>query len=269
MSKPIFRFAPSPNGYLHTGHAYSALFTWQAAQQAGGEVLLRIEDIDTGRCRPEYTEQIFDDLAWLGLSWPEPVRVQSEHFDDYRKAAVVLAGKDLLYPCFCSRKQIAARARGDFDPDGAVRYPGTCKHLNADEVQRRQDSGEVFALRLDMDKAIGLVGPIGQEYSDLSEWGDVVLVRKDTPTSYHLSVVVDDTIQGVTNVTRGMDMYAATAIHLLLQKLLGLPTPHYQHHRLVEDDMGRKLGKSDGDKSLKALRDEGVQPGDLVAIFEL
>jgi len=266
MSNPIFRFAPSPNGYLHLGHAYSALFTWNAAAKAGGEVLLRIEDIDIGRCRAEYTEQIFDDLAWLGLSWPEPVRVQSEHFDDYRAAAAILSRKGLLYPCFCSRKQISAHAQGDFDPDGAVRYPGTCKHLSGDEVAQRQSSGEAFALRLDMTRALAEIGPVEQTFSELKDWGDVVLVRKDVATSYHLSVVVDDALQGVTHVTRGVDMYAATAVHLVLQQLLGLPSPHYQHHELIKDDVGRKLAKSLEDQSLKDFRTGGLKLGDLLKL---
>jgi len=266
MTKPIFRFAPSPNGYLHLGHAYSALFTWNAAAKADGEVLLRIEDIDIGRCRREYVEQIFDDLTWLGLSWREPVRVQSEHFDDYRDAADVLSRKGLLYPCFCTRKQISAHAQGDFDLDGAVRYPGTCKHLSADEVAQRKSNGEAFALRLDMAKALTVTGPVEQTFSELKEWGDVVLVRKDVPTSYHLSVVVDDALQGVTHVTRGVDMYAATAVHLVLQRLLGLPSPHYQHHELIKDDVGRKLAKSLEDQSLKDLRAGGLKVADLLKL---
>jgi len=279
MTKPVFRFAPSPNGYLHLGHAFSALFCWHAARKAGGDVLLRIEDIDTRRCRQAYVDQIFDDLAWLGLSWREPVRVQSEHFDDYRKAAAILSDKGLLYPCFCTRKQVLAKAQGLCDPDGAVRYPGTCKHLSAEAVAERQNSGEAFALRLDMAKAIAMAraeasvganigmeadGPIGQQYSNLEDWGDVVLVRKDTPTSYHLAVVVDDDLQGVTHVTRGMDMYGATALHLLLQNLLGLARPHYQHHELIKGDSGQKLAKSAGDLSLKQLRADGLQMADLL-----
>ncbi|VAV90529.1 Glutamyl-Q tRNA(Asp) synthetase, partial [hydrothermal vent metagenome] len=239
------------------GHAYSALFTWDAAKKAGGQVLLRIEDIDLGRCRGEYRDQIYDDLAWLGLSWPKPVRIQSEHFDDYRAAAAVLRDEGLLFPCFCSRKQIVDASDGQKDPDGAVRYPGTCRHLSLQEVQLKKASGEKFSLRLDMARAIEMVGKVGRDYADLENWGDVVLVRKDIPTSYHLSVVVDDGLQGITHVTRGMDMFAATAIHILLQKLLELETPDYQHHELVEDNLGRKLAKSEGDKSLKALRAEG------------
>jgi len=267
MSKPIFRFAPSPNGYLHTGHAYSALFTWDAARQAGGQVLLRIEDIDLARCRAEYRDQIYDDLTWLGLSWPQPVRIQSEHFDDYRAATAKLRDKGLLFPCFCTRKQIAENSDGKRDPDNAPRYPGTCRHLSSWQVAERQASGKKFSLRLDMTKAIKLVGKVGQDYADLKDWGDVVLIRKDIPTSYHLSVVVDDALQNITHVTRGMDMFAATAIHILLQNLLDLPTPKYQHHKLVEDDLGRKLAKSKGDKSLKALREDGMRREEFVTVF--
>lgn len=264
MSAPRFRFAPSPNGYLHCGHAYSALYTWHAARRAGGEVLLRIEDIDVQRCKPHFTRQIFDDLAWLGLSWPEPVRVQSQHFDDYRHAAAQLQQAGLLYRCFCSRKEIAAGSHGRKDPDGAPVYNGACRHLNRAEQDRRILAGEPFALRLDMSAAIEKAGMVEGRYSALSDWGDVVLVRKDIPTSYHLSVVVDDALQGITHVTRGMDMFAATAIHIVLQNLLNLPTPHYDHHRLISDETGRKLSKSFADKSLKSLREEGVKARDLI-----
>lgn len=266
-TKPVFRFAPSPNGNLHTGHAFSALFIWAEAAKTGGQVLLRIEDIDLGRCRVEYREQIYNDLAWLGLTWPQPVRLQSEYFDDYRAAAAVLRGKGLLFPCFCTRKQIAANSDGSTDPDGAARYPGTCKHLSAEELAAKQANGEKYAERLDMTKAIEMVGKVGGEYADLEDWGDVILVRKDIPTSYHLSVVTDDALQNITHVTRGMDMHPATAIHILLQKLLGLRTPEYLHHKLVADDLGRKLAKSAADKSLKALRDEGLEVEDLMALF--
>jgi glutamyl-Q tRNA(Asp) synthetase len=257
MTKPIFRFAPSPNGELHLGHAYSALFTWAEAGKADGEVLLRIEDIDVGRCRPEYTEQIFEDLKWLGLDWPEPVRCQHQHFNDYRAAATKLQGEGLLFACFCSRKQLAAAGQA-CDPDGAVRYPGSCKHLTAEDVAARKATGEPFALRLDMGKVVARIGEVASEFALLADWGDVVLVRKDVPTSYHLSVVVDDGLQGVSHVTRGMDMCAATAIHIALQKLLGLTTPAYHHHQLIESGDGRKLSKSARDQSLKSLRLAGL-----------
>lgn len=263
MSKPIFRFAPSPNGYLHLGHAYSALFTWHEAKKIDGNVLLRIENIDIGRCRSEYTRQIFDDLTWLGLSWPEPVRIQSQHFGDYHNAAAKLADRGVLYPCFCTRKQIREASDGMTDPDAAPRYPGTCRHLSQQDIQHCKNAGLPHAMRLDMAKAMELVDKFDQDYASLEDWGDVVIVRKDIPTSYHLSVVVDDALQNITHVTRGMDMYAATAIHLLLQKLLELPSPHYQHHQLIRGDTGRKLSKSAADRSLKSLREQGLTADEL------
>lgn len=270
MIKPLLRFAPSPNGYLHLGHAYSALYTWARARELGGRVLLRIEDIDIARCRDEYVAQIYDDLAWLGLDWPhssaEPVRVQSHHFDDYRAAAEKLMEMGLLYRCYCTRKQVIAAADGAKDPDGAACYSGACKHIRGDEAGKVQNADIPFALRLDMDKAIEVLRQDGKlylrekcvKYADLQNWGDVVLVRKDTPTSYHLSVVVDDAIQNISHVTRGKDMFAATAIHILLQGLLDLPTPHYDHHDLITDGDGRKLAKSFRDRSIKAMREEGI-----------
>ena len=258
MSKPIFRFAPSPNGELHLGHAYSALYTWAAANKAGGTVLLRIEDIDTGRCRPHFTEQIFADLKWLGLSWPQPVRIQSEHFDDYQAAAKTLELAGLTYRCFCTRKQVQAAANNKRDPDGALSYPGTCKHLSDEQVAEKTADNTPFAVRLDMSKAIKTAPGQARQFSNLENWGDVVLVRKDTPTSYHLSVVVDDALQGITHVTRGMDMFAATSIHIILQNLLKLSTPHYDHHKLINDDAGQKLAKTINSRSLRALRDNGA-----------
>ena len=231
---------------------------------------MRIEDIDTGRCRAEYVRQIYDDLAWLGLDWPDsaanPVRVQSQHFDDYQVASRQLSDMGLLYPCFCTRKQVVASSEGAIDPDGAARYGGVCKCLSVGSVEKRRKSGETYALRLHLDKAIAYLMKAGKadvlaqcgQYADLAEWGDVVLVRKDTPTSYHLSVVVDDAKQNVTYVMRGMDMQASTAIHILLQGLLNLPTPTYEHHGLIKDDTGRKLAKSLRDRSIKAMREEGV-----------
>lgn len=268
MSTPVFRFAPSPNGYLHVGHAFSALYTWRAAARLGGTVLLRIEDIDLARSKPAYVEQIFSDLDWLGLSWPRPVRVQSRHFDDYCRAGDRLREAGLLYRCFCSRKQVRAASSGRNDPDGAPVYSGFCRELSAAEVESRMAAGLPFAWRLDMGAAIDKVGPVGADYSDLRDWGDVVLVRKDTPTSYHLSVVVDDALQAISHVTRGMDIYAATAIHILLQKLLNLPTPDYDHHRLITDQAGRKLSKRFADRSLKSLREEGVAVADLVSLLD-
>lgn len=275
MSRPLLRFAPSPNGFLHLGHALSALVTWHAAAQLGGTALLRIEDIDTARCKPEFTQSIFEDLEWLGLSWPEPVLVQSERFDIYAVAANRLRDMDLLYPCFCSRAAIASHATGT-DPDGAPLYPGTCRHLTNAERIERLERGDPVQFRLDTEAAVArtgvltytVIGPTILDrpqirYARPQRWGDVVLQRKDTPTSYHLSVVVDDAAQGITHVTRGRDLEAATDIHVLLQMLLGLPTPLYHFHRLLLGDDGEKLAKSKGSQSLKDLRAQGWTPDDV------
>jgi glutamyl-Q tRNA(Asp) synthetase len=273
--KPILRFAPSPNGLLHLGHAYSALFTWQAAAQLGGTALLRIEDIDTARSKPEFTQAIFDDLHWLGLDWPLPVWRQSERMSVYGAAAAKLGAMDLLYPCFCSRSEIAASANGT-DPDGAPLYAGTCRHLSKADIATRLQRGDPVQYRLDLQRAMALTGPltftlIGPTMADRPQiryarpdrWGDVVVQRKDTPTSYHLSVVVDDAAQGITHVTRGRDMEAATDIHVLLQFLLALPSPIYAFHRLLLDEDGNKLSKSRGSPSLKDLADAGRTPQDI------
>ena len=275
MSKPILRFAPSPNGYLHLGHALSALVTWDAAALLGGIAHLRIEDIDVQRCKPEFTQAIFEDLAWLGLDWPEPVLVQSERFDLYADAANRLRNADLLYPCFCSRAQIVEAADGK-DPDGAPLYPGTCRHLSNAERIERLERGDAVQFRLDTEAArertgmltYSVIGPTLHDrpqirYARPERWGDVVLQRKDTPTSYHLSVVVDDAAQGITHVTRGRDLEAATDIHVLLQMLLGFSTPIYHFHRLLLGDDGEKLAKSKGSRSLRDLRDEGWTPEDV------
>lgn len=272
-SQPIFRFAPSPNGYLHLGHAYSALFTAYWAKELGGTMLLRIEDIDLTRCRPEYRAAIFEDLGWLGLSWPEPVRCQSEHFADYRAAAAQLRDNGLLYPCFCSRSDVKALAGGQRDPDGAPLYPGTCRALSDAERETRIAAGQPVQWRLDMARAVADAGsvlihetlpdpasPVSVRRADPERWGDVVIVRKDTDTSYLLSVVVDDALQRVTHVTRGMDLYAATDIHVLLQALLGLPSSVYCHHDLVLDAAREKLAKSKGSQSLRDLRASGWTP---------
>lgn len=283
---PRFRFAPSPNGELHLGHAYSALRTWDLAARAGGEVLLRIEDIDTARTREHFVDGIYDDLAWLGLSWPEPVRRQSEHFDDYRAATRTLQAAGLLYPCSASRKQIAAAVAdlSDWptDPDGAPLYPGRARIAgeHSEEIQLlKGEPGAGTALRLDMDRALAtLPAPSAaalsftawdgadtrtQRTAKPAAWGDAVIVRKDTPTSYHLAVVVDDALQGITHVTRGKDLEAATDLHVLLQHVLGLPTPLYHHHNLITDSAGRKLSKSLKDTSLRHLRTEGWTPADV------
>ena len=284
MTKPVFRFAPSPNGRLHLGHAYSALLNADFARRFDGRLLLRIEDIDTTRCRPEFGAAIHEDLAWLGLAWEQPVRRQSEHFDDYRAAFQRLKGRGLVYPCFCSRRDIAtavtcreveAGQPWPRDPDGAPLYPGTCRILSLPEIERRIAAGEPHAWRLDQAALQRLMpGPYsygrfdreGREervVADPWRWGDAVIVRKDTPTSYHLSVVVDDALQGVTHVVRGQDLEAATDLHVLLQAILGLPTPLYHHHGLLLDPEGDKLAKSRQSQSLAELRAAGVTPQDI------
>ena len=273
--KPVLRFAPSPNGRLHLGHAYSALVTWNAAALLGGTALLRIEDIDAERSKPEFVAAILEDLHWLGLNWPEPVMRQSERMDAYADAGNQLRDQGLLYPCFCSRSDIAARA-DDTDPDGAPLYPGTCRHLDRGEQIERLERGDPVQFRLDTREAMArtgmlsftVVGPLVTDrpqirYARPERWGDVVLQRKGTPTSYHLSVVVDDAAQGITHVTRGRDMEAATDIHVLLQMLLGLPSPIYHFHRLILDDEGKKLAKSKGSQSLADLRAQGWTPEDV------
>lgn len=267
--QPIFRFAPSPNGLMHLGHAFSALYTWRAAKQLGGTALLRIEDIDPSRCKPEFTTAIFDDLHWLGLAWPEPVWRQAGRFTAYALAAKKLTTMDLLYPCFCTRSEIIAHANGT-DPDGAPLYGGTCRHLTPATRAFRLKRGEPAQYRLDMAGAMAMAGPLTLtlmgphitdrpqiHYIEPQRWGDTVLQRKDIPTSYHLSVVVDDAAQGVTHITRGRDMEAATDIHVLLQHLLALPSPIYNFHRLLLDDSGKKLSKSKGSLSLRDMRAAG------------
>ena len=283
MPPPVFRFAPSPNGFLHLGHALSALLNADMARKAGGRLLLRIEDIDATRCRPEYETAIYEDLAWLGLTWEQPVRRQSAHFDDYRAALATLEGMGLIYPSFESRAEIARlvterEASGPWprDPDGAPLYPGAAKTMSVAERARRMDAGEPYALRLDMAAALACVprltwketgkGPLdetGTVAADPAAWGDVILARKETPTSYHLAVAVDDAAQGVTDVVRGRDLFHATAVHRLLQALLGLPAPRYHHHRLVLDAEGRKLSKSSKATGLRELRARGLTPADI------
>jgi glutamyl-Q tRNA(Asp) synthetase len=258
MTRPVFRFAPSPTGHLHLGHAYSALLNFHAARQSGGRFLLRVEDTDFTRCTPALAAQVLEDLAWLGLEWEEPARVQSQHTDEYRAALARLAERGLLYRCTCSRSEIAEAASDAVDPEGQPVYPGTCKLKGAKE-------GWPFALRLDLRHAVELAGDLqwdedgeGFVAAEPLRWGDVVLGRKDIGTSYHIAVVHDDALQGVTEVIRGRDLYHATSIHRLLQKLLDLPAPRYRHHRLVTDDTGKRLSKSAGSKSLRSLRAEGV-----------
>lgn len=280
MSMPVFRFAPSPNGYLHLGHALAALIDFEMARASGGRFLLRVEDIDATRCRPEFEVAIYEDLAWLGIAWEEPVRRQSEHLDAYRTGVARLEAQGLLYPSFESRGEIArlvaerdAREHWPRDPDGAPLYPGTAKHLSTDERAARIAAGEPYALRLDMNAAVARTGPltwveIGTDPKEEHEtlmaqpeaWGDVVLARKDTPTSYHLSVVVDDALQRITHVVRGQDLFQATSVHRLLQELLGMPAPMYHHHRLILDGDGRKLSKSNQATALRELRMQGATP---------
>jgi len=277
--KPVFRFAPSPNGRLHLGHALSALSNEALAQQFDGRLLLRIEDIDLTRCRPEFVDGILEDLAWLGIAFEPEVRRQSRRFDDYARALASLQARGLIYPCFCSRQEIRAAVTAreaetgqpwPRDPDGAALYPGSCRALASQEAEQRIAAGEAHVLRLDMARAIAAAGaelgymafePGGSRHDvavAAERWGDVVLARKDVPTSYHLSVVVDDALQGVTHVVRGRDLEAATDIHVVLQRLLGLPTPLYHFHRLLLDDEGRKLAKSRQSESLAVLRESGM-----------
>jgi len=268
--QPVFRFAPSPNGELHLGHAYSALVDFEACRAAGGRFLLRMEDIDPARCRPEHERGIKEDLAWLGITWEEPVRRQSEHLDEYRAALARLDAMGLLYPSFMSRAEIALAAGPRRDPDGAPLYPGNDRDLDPAEAERRIAAGEPHAFRIRVEEAVERTGPLswfeeteGTVAADPTIWGDFIVARKEVPSSYHLAVVVDDAAQGVTNVVRGRDLYRSTAAHVLLQKLLGLPAPRYRHHRLILDPLGRKLAKSDRDTSLRALREAGATPADI------
>jgi len=273
---PGFRFAPSPNGYLHLGHAFSALLNADKAKAAGGRMLLRIEDIDETRCRPEYETAIYEDLAWLGLRWEEPVWRQSQHYADYQAALGRLQTMGLTYRAYESRTEIARAAIGH-DPDGAPLFPG--RHntlLSTAERTHRIDTGKPYAVRLDVAAALKRVGPLtwtetgtgptgesGAVAANPAAWGDVILARKETPTSYHLAVVVDDAAQGVTDVVRGQDLFHATSVHRLLQALLGLPQPRYHHHRLVLDTDGKKLSKSTSATGLRELRSRGLNPTDI------
>jgi glutamyl-Q tRNA(Asp) synthetase len=283
MPPPVFRFAPSPNGYLHLGHALSALLNHDSARQTGGRLLLRIEDIDATRCRPEFEAAIVEDLEWLGVGWETPVRRQSEHLALYRDAVEKLSALGLIYPSFESRAEIARlvmlrEANGPWprDPDGAPLYPGTAKVRSADERAKLLESGAPYALRLDMAAACARAGELswieqgggpdgetGTVPARPEVWGDVILARKETPTSYHLSVVIDDALQGVTDVVRGQDLFWSTSVHRLLQQLLELPQPVYRHHRLVLDAAGQKLSKSTSATALRELRGQGVTPADI------
>jgi glutamyl-Q tRNA(Asp) synthetase len=280
---PVFRFAPSPNGYLHLGHAYSALLNFDSTRRSGGRFLLRIEDIDTIRCRPEFEAAIYEDLGWLGIAWEEPVRRQSDHLVRYREAVTKLSAEGLIYPAFESRAEIARlvaqeESGGPWprDPDGAPLYPGVAKSLSSDARARLLGSDTPYALRLDMaaararagdlgwtEQGEGPAGETGAVAARPEAWGDVILARKETPTSYHLSVVIDDALQGVTEVVRGRDLFWSTSVHSLLQRLLGLPQPAYRHHRLILDGGGRKLSKSTQATGLRELRVGGATPADI------
>lgn len=277
MTVPVAtRFAPSPTGPLHSGHAFSALFAYESAQRSGGKFILRIEDIDSTRCRPEFEAAIIEDLNWLGLHWETPVRRQSNHLSDFAVAANSLKQQDLLYPCFCTRKnieqEISAAGGAPHGPEGPV-YPGTCRQISLAERADRIAAGEPFALRLDLQRAISIAGP-DLKWRDVEKgwqtarpeiFGDIVLVRKDIGSSYHLAVVHDDALQGVTRVTRGMDLFNATHIQRILQALLGLPTPEYHHHPLICDNTGKRLAKRDDAESLRSIRNRGITPEELRA----
>jgi glutamyl-Q tRNA(Asp) synthetase len=274
----VTRFAPSPTGFLHLGHAFAALFAWQAAKESNGRFLLRIEDIDQTRCRAEFEQAIYEDLAWLGSGlpgwgWEKPVRRQSEHMAEYRKALDKLEGEGLIYPCFCTRAQILAEvAKAGMAPHGVEgpSYPGICRTLSTEARTQRIAAGETFALRLNLARALAKTGALtwhdrkqGTIAARPEIFGDVVLARKETPASYHLAVTLDDHAQGVTLVTRGEDLFDATHIQRLLQALLGLNTPDYAHHPLICDEQGKRFAKRDKAATLRALRFAGVSPKDM------
>jgi len=285
MIRPVFRFAPSPNGELHLGHAYSALLNDQLARETRGRLLLRIEDIDTARCTPEFEAGIYRDLKWLGIEWEEPVRRQSDQFDDYRDALERLVDAGLAYPSFMSRGEaraviaeaVASGEEWPRDPDGVPLFPNVERKLSHRERQSRMEAGEPYAWRLDVEAALahvqhpiswhedgaGPTGASGETSADPAAWGDIVIARKDTPTSYQLSVTVDDALQGITHVVRGRDLFFATSVQRLLQELLGLSAPTYLHHDLVLGEDGRKLSKSRRDTGLSSLREAGLTPHDI------
>ena len=275
----ITRFAPSPTGFLHLSHARAALFAWRRARATGGRFLVRIEDIDTTRCRPEYEAALLEDLRWLGLDWDEAPRRQSGHFAEYRAALDALAARGLTYPCFCTRadiaREVAAAGAAPQGPDGPL-YPGICRDLPEAEAAHRIAAGQPYALRLHMARACEAVpGPL-QAHEENEGWhtcrpevfGDVVLGRKDVPASYHLCVTHDDALQGVTLVTRGADLKPAIDLHRLIQALMGWRAPRYAHHTLMRDATGRRLAKRDGAESLRALRERGLSPAEVRAMAE-
>jgi glutamyl-Q tRNA(Asp) synthetase len=251
VTQPVFRFAPSPNGRLHLGHAYSALLNERMAREHKGRLLLRIEDTDTTRCTPDLIQHIFYDLRWLGLTWEEPVRIQSQHFEDYDRALEKLWAMHAIFPCFCSRKVTQMHALSTTDPDGTDHYGGTCRSIPHNEAEQRIGQGQQFGWRLKTENTSAAI------------WGDVMIAKPRIGSSYHIAVVTDDALQGVTHIVRGKDMEAATSIHLLLQRHLHLPTPFYHHHDLIHDDAGQKLSKSLKSRSLAALREEGLTAKDL------
>ena len=278
MTVPIFRFAPSPNGYLHLGHALSALLNFDMARAAGGRLLLRMEDIDGTRSRPEYETAIYEDLSWLGIEWEQPVRRQSEHFDEYRAALKRLEKENLSYPAFKSRadsaRVVATQELWPRDPDGALLYPGKASDISAKEQKQKIENGEPYALRLNLRAALARrqhtlswmetkQGEARKIAAEPSRWGDVILGRKETPTSYHLACVLDDALQGVTHIVRGLDLYESTSIHRLLQEILGLSEPVYHHHRLILDADGKKLAKRDPSTTLRDLRAQGWSAKDV------
>jgi glutamyl-Q tRNA(Asp) synthetase len=254
MSRPVFRFAPSPNGLLHLGHAYSALLNAQMAAQADGRLLLRIEDTDETRSRPEFVAAILEDLQWLGISWETPVRIQSEHFGDYQANLERLWDRGVIYPCFCSRKKAQAEALPILDPDGQPHYGGTCRALSRLEAEQRIAHGEIHGWRVDMTQ-------VGDSAAAI--WGDAMIAKRHVGSSYHIAVVTDDALQGVTHVVRGLDIEPATPLHSLLQRLLGLPAPLYFHHDLIRDAEGQKLSKSLSSTALRALRGDGATAEDI------
>jgi glutamyl-Q tRNA(Asp) synthetase len=267
----VTRFAPSPTGELHLGSAYSAWTGWHRAREAGGTYLVRIEDTDIRRCKREFETAILADLKWLGFTWDGEVRRQSDHFSDYGKVLDQLDARSLLYPCFCSRADIAASASAPHGPDGPL-YPGTCRHLSVQERRDRIAGGHEFCLRIDAEKAAHQAGPYhfvdethGRIEGQPRLMGDFVIARKDTPTSYHLSVTVDDHLQGVTLVTRGEDVFPSTHVHGLLQKLLGYDPPLYAHHKLLTDASGRRFAKRDRDMTIRAMREAGMTPQEVIA----
>ena len=278
LQSVVTRFAPSPTGELHLGSAYSAWTGWHRAREAGGRFLVRIEDIDIRRCRRAYEASILADLKWLGFEWGGEVRRQSEHFADYGRVLDQLDRRGLVYPCFCSRaaieRELAASANAPHGqlqgPDGPL-YPGTCRHLSVAERREHIAAGREHCLRLDSERAAGEAGPyhffdesLGRIEGQPRLMGDFVIARKDTPTSYHLAVSADDHLQGVTLVTRGVDVLPSTHVHVLLQKLLGYAVPQYAHHRLLTDATGRRFAKRDRDMTIRAMRERGMSPTEVI-----